>query len=239
MRYSEQQLKELLKVREEFIGIASHELKTPVTSMKAYAEIVKERLDQMGDVKDSELLIRLNTQIDRLTALINDLLDTTKISEGQLQLSVQPVELSQLLQETLEEVKRTTAHHFQINIEHLQPVMADHERIRQVISNLLSNAIKYSPKDTTITVAAANMENGVQVTIRDEGFGIPDEDQGKIFDRFYRVSSGNQDTYPGMGLGLYISAQIIQRHGGTIDVQSKLGKGSAFTFTLPYPNTTL
>ncbi|MBO9571352.1 MAG: PAS domain-containing protein [Chitinophagaceae bacterium] len=236
LRKSEQQLKNLLKIREDFIGIASHELKTPVTSMKVYAEIVRERLEQGGDEENRGLLVRLNAQIDRLTALINDLLDTTKISEGTLQLTLQQVNMNELLQETLEEIKRTTSHTFELKMEKLNPVMADRERIRQVVSNLLSNAIKYSPKETTIIVSAKNIDKGIRVSIIDKGPGISEEDQHKIFDRFYRVTANDMDTFPGMGLGLYISSQIIQRHNGTIEVESQKGKGSVFSFTLKSGN---
>lgn len=239
LRESEQQLKNLLKQRDEFIGVASHELKTPVTSMKIYAEITRERLEKIGSKDDIKLLTQLNIQIDRLTSLINDLLDTAKISEGQLQLSMQFINMNQFLQEILEEVGQTTSHHFELKIEKLHEIMADKERIRQVITNLLSNAIKYSPKHSTITVRALDLGNGIKISIRDQGRGIPEKDQPKIFDRFYRVSTNNFNTFPGMGLGLYISKQIMERHGGTLSVQSELGVGSEFTFTMPYSNGTI
>lgn len=239
LRESEQKLRLLVKQKDEFIGVASHELKTPVTSMKAYAEIVQERLAELGDERDSELLARLNAQIDRLTLLINDLLDTTKISEGQLKLTFEPLNINDLLEEKIGEIKRTTTHRFELQAAELPPVMADSERIGQVVTNLLANAVKFSPKETTITIESRDVGNGVRIRVRDEGCGISAADQHKIFDRFYRVTADNMDTFPGMGLGLYISAQIIHRHGGTIDVKSKLGEGSVFSFTLPYSNTSL
>jgi two-component system CheB/CheR fusion protein len=223
----------LLKQKDEFIGVASHELKTPVTSMKAYAEIVKERLDKAGNKQDSDLLSRLNSQIDRLTLLINDLLDTTRISEGQLNLTLEPLDMNELLTERVDEIKWTSNHKFNVFAEKLPPVTADHERIGQVLTNLLSNAVKYSPTNTTITVSGRVIETGIEISVKDEGFGIPAEDLNRIFDRFYRVTANNMDTFPGMGLGLYVSSQIIQRHGGSISVQSELGKGSVFSFTLP------
>lgn len=227
---SERQLKLLLKQRDEFIGVASHELKTPVTSMKTYAEIVQERLDEKGDVENSELLSRLNTQINRLTTLIGHLLDTTRISEGQLKLSLEEIDLN----ERVEEIQTTTPHHFIVQSGILPSVIADRERIGQVITNLLSNAIKYSPIETTITISTYPQLDGIRVDVRDEGYGIPEKDIGKVFQRFYRVTSNNMETFPGMGLGLYITAQIIQKHGGTVSVQSTEGKGSIFSFTIPY-----
>jgi len=236
LRRSEQQLKNLLKVREEFIGIASHELKTPITSMKAYAEIVLERLLNAGNEPDSELLTRLNTQIDRLTVLINGLLDTTSISEGQFKLTFQPTDLNELLVDKIEEIKRISNHRIDLDAEKLPKIIADGERIGQVITNFLSNAIKYSPKGTTIQVKAGRDKDNVSVSVQDQGYGISEEDQEKIFDRFYRVTINDFDTYPGMGLGLYISAQIIQKHQGSIDVKSTPGNGAVFSFTLPIKN---
>ncbi|RFM31846.1 ATP-binding protein [Chitinophaga silvisoli] len=233
LRESEQQLKRLLKLRDEFIGIASHELKTPVTSMKVYAEIVAERLEEIGNQDASNLLFRLNAQIDRLIMLINNLLDTTKISEGQLRLDLEEIDLNELLRDRVEEIKRTTNHVFELHTENLPCVIADRERIGQVITNLLSNAIKYSPKGTTIRIGSRKEEEGVRVSVQDEGLGIPEGDIDKIFERFFRVTAKNMDTYPGMGLGLYISRKIVEKHKGRIFVQSKEGEGTVFSFMLP------
>ncbi|HEV9036609.1 MAG TPA: ATP-binding protein [Puia sp.] len=230
----ELQLQLLVKQRDEFIGAASHELKTPVTSIKAYAQIVQRELKQEEATENSDLMTRLNAQVNRLSVLINDMLDTTKISEGKLQLTVRPLDVNELLKERVEEIQHTTAHRFDVRTSPLAPVMADRERIGQVITNLLSNAIKYSPDHTIVTIVTCDTAGGIRVSIRDEGYGIPESDQPKIFDRFFRVTSNNMDRIPGMGLGLYISAQIIYRHGGTIEVQSRPGKGSVFSFTLPY-----
>lgn len=136
--------------------------------------------------------------------------------------------------EKAEEIQRTTSHRFELNIQSAPPVFADRERIGQVISNLLSNAVKYSPEGTTITIASHPEHDRIKVSIKDEGYGIPESEFDKIFERFFRVAANNMDTFPGMGLGLYITAQIIQKHGGTISVQSKEGEGSVFSFWLPY-----
>lgn len=231
----EQQLRLLVKQRDEFIGAASHELKTPVTSIKAYAQIVQQELEEEeGSTIKVDLMTRLNAQVNRLATLINHMLDTTKISEGKLQLTIERLDLNGLLKERVEEIRHTSSHLFVLQPTRIPPVMADRERIGQVITNFLSNAIKYSPDKSAITVSCSALEDGVKVSVQDEGYGIPESDQPKVFDRFFRVTSNNMDRYPGMGLGLYISAQIIQRHGGTIEVQSRLGKGSVFSFTLPF-----
>lgn len=229
----EQQLQLLVKQRDEFIGAASHELKTPVTSIKAYAQIVQMELEEAGCTAKSDLMVRLNTQVNRLATLINHMLDTTKISEGKLQLRIEPLDINELLRERVEEIQHTSMHRFDLQLAPLPTVMADRERIGQVITNLLSNAIKYSPSETTVTVSSSATADGVRVSVRDEGYGIPEADRLKVFDRFFRVTTNNMDRYPGMGLGLYISAQIVHRHGGSIDVQSRVGEGSVFSITLP------
>lgn len=233
LRKNEQQLKNLLKVREDFISIASHELKTPITSMKVYAEIVKENIEKSGNKHESEILTRLNEQIDRLTVLINTLLDTTRVSQGQLKLMPELLDINKILAEKIDEIKSTGRHKFELETEQLPMVYADPERIGQVITNLLSNAVKYSPFETTIIVRSWVENDNIKVSVQDKGFGISEEEQPKIFDKFYRVRTDNLDTFPGMGLGLYISSQIIKRHHGTIAVKSKLGEGSIFSFTLP------
>jgi len=234
LQESETQLKQLLKIRDEFIGIASHELKTPVTSIKAYAQLVQEGLRENNDTGNHELLVRLNAQINRLVTLINHLLDTTRISEGQLKLRLEKFDINDLLKEGIDEIKRTSNHMFELQAEDLPDIHADRERIGQVITNLLTNAIKYSPRDTKVTVSSRPKKGGIKVSVKDEGYGISQADQEKLFDRFFRVTANNMDSYPGMGLGLYITAQIIQKHNGTIGVQSAEGQGSVFSFTLPY-----
>jgi two-component system CheB/CheR fusion protein len=231
---TEQKLLE--KQKEDFIGIASHELKTPVTSIKAYAELVQEQLTETGDTLNGDLMNRLSGQIEKLSDLISDLLDTTKISEGQLRLTLRPTDVSALLAEKLDDMKRIADQTFLLNMDTLHPVVADSDRIGQVVTNLLANAVKYSPRNSTITVTAHNEAEGIRVSVRDEGYGISEPDQRKIFDQFYRVTTNNMDTFPGTGLGLYVSRQIIERHGGKITVDSHLGEGSVFSFTIPYNN---
>lgn len=233
LQSSEQQLKVLLRQKDDFIGVASHELKTPVTSMKVYAEIVQEKLSENGNTEDAELLGRLNTQIDRLTHLINDLLDTTKISEGRMSFTFAPMNMNDVVRERVEEMSRVTNHHLDLQLQELPDINADQERIGQVVTNLLSNAIKYSPEKSGIVISTERVQEGIRVSVKDMGLGIPAEEQHKIFERFYRVTTSNLDTYPGVGLGLYISAQIINRHQGSIAVQSEEGHGSTFSFILP------
>jgi signal transduction histidine kinase len=220
--------------KDEFIGIASHELKTPVTSIKAFSEILQEKFENAGDSESAELMKKLNRQVDRLTDLISDLLDTTKIAEGRLQLNFEPTDLNELIRSTVEEMQRTThKHKIAVELGKVPVIDADKERLSQVMINLLNNAVKYSPQGGDITVISETNRDHVRVTVSDRGIGISPESQSKIFERFYRISTPPLHTYPGMGLGLYISAGIVQRHGGRIKVESREGKGSSFSFTLP------
>jgi|GEM_PF-867162 len=233
LQKSERQLKELVKLKDEFIGIASHELKTPVTSMTLYAEMALEILSTKGLSSESKMLERLLKQLDRLTTLIYNLLDTTRVVGGQLVLSLAPVDLNQLLQERVDELAGTPNHQLEFIKEELPLIEADQERIGQVITNLLTNAIKYSPEQTKIKIVTQKENDFVWVHVTDHGYGISDGDQQQIFSQYFRVSSENISAQQGIGLGLYIAAQIVQRHGGVIEVKSELGKGSTFSFSLP------
>jgi signal transduction histidine kinase len=235
---AEREKEVLLKHREEFIGIASHELKTPVTSIKTYAEILQENLQENGDTTNALLMVKLNRQINRLANLIVDLLDTTRIAEGGLIYRKKGFNLNVLITECTEEMQRVAGRRqIVLHLGTLESITADRERIAQVLTNLLSNAIKYSANGTEINVSSEQNEKEVTVRVADAGIGIPQEYQDKIFDRFYRVGGQSMSTYPGMGLGLYISAEIIKNHGGSITVNSKEGEGSVFQFTLPAANS--
>ena len=226
--------KKMEQHKEGFLSIASHELKTPVTSLKAYTEILLELFEESEEKDHAELIKSMNGQVDRLTGLINNLLDTTKISEGQLPLHMQQFNLNDLVEERVTDMQRISRIH-QLVVQPCHPVsvMADRERIGQVFTNLISNAIKYSPKGGEVSIGCEVREESLLVNVRDAGIGISQEVQSKVFERFFRVSEVRVQTYPGMGLGLYITAGIVQRHGGDIWVESEVGKGSTFYFTLP------
>jgi signal transduction histidine kinase len=227
---------QLLIQKDEFISIASHELKTPLTSIKIYGETLQERFEQSADSESAGVMEKMNTQINRLTQLINDLLDTSKIVEGKMLLDIEQVDLNELITERIEDLQQITQKHKLILMTTaLEPVSADRKRIGQVITNLISNAIKYSPNEGEIIITSELAGDTVRVSIRDHGIGIPVNMIDKVFDRFFRADNTVQ-TYPGMGLGLYISAGIIRRHNGTIAAESEEGQGSLFSFTLPLVN---
>jgi two-component system CheB/CheR fusion protein len=229
--------KQLEQQKDEFMAIASHELKTPVTSIKVFAEVLREKFQQQKDAQSAELMLKMIEQVDRLNALVRDLLDTTKIAEGKLQLSVESFDLNALIKERVEELQRiSTRHQLIFRPGKLAKITADRERIGQVLTNIIFNAIKYSPEGGDIFITSEPIQQGVQVAVKDQGIGIPSAIIGNVFNRFFRTKNQKVQSYPGMGLGLYISAGIIERHGGTISVASKEGEGSEFRFTLLYNN---
>jgi len=228
------ELKALQQQKEDFIGIASHELKTPVTSLRVYTEMLQEKFEAAGNREYAGFMVKMNVQVDRLTDLIRDLLDTTRITDGQLPLNLGPFDLNDLINERVEEIQRLSARHqLQFNPDGAGVITADRERISQVLTNLLSNAVKYSPQGGNVVISTGSTPDAVTVTVADSGIGIPEQAQAHIFDRFYRVHSAQTQTYPGLGLGLYISSEIVRRHGGKIGVASREGAGATFRFSIP------
>lgn len=233
LKQSEQRLMQLLKQKDDFISIASHELRTPVTSIKAYTQLTQANLEKAGDKRNADLLSRLNGQINRLINLINQLLDSTRIQEGKLELNITEMNILDLLVERIEEIQPTTTSNLILKHGDVPLIMADRERIGQVINNLLSNAIKYSAPGSQIIAGAEAVDNGVRVSVQDQGEGISEKDQRKVFDRFYRNTDSNRYQASGMGLGLFISSEIVERHGGSFNLESTKGKGSVFSFVIP------
>lgn len=223
----------LLRKREDFMSIASHELKTPLTGIKSLIQILqrKSRTDQLP--KYEELLSKANHQVDKLTLLINDLLDVTRIDAGKLYLNITWFNLKDVLEECIYMMQAGSSTH-QIELLGSADIMiqGDQNRLEQVICNILSNAIKYSEPGTPIQIHVAVNSGWVMITFRDEGIGIPEDKISKIFNRFYRIDEANL-LKSGLGLGLYISNKIVQQHGGHIKLSSKLGEGTEFAVHLP------
>lgn len=220
--------------KDEFIGVASHELKTPVTSIKAYTQILLKRFGQKKDLSSLQLLSKMDSQVNRLTTLIHDLLDVTKIESGHLPLNKQEFNYDELVQEIVDEMQDVSAKH-QIVIEGKtgQIVYADRDRVGQVLVNLISNAVKYSPGADKVIIRNSNGGSFVKTGVQDFGIGIPADKTDKVFQRFFRVGGAKNNTYPGLGLGLYITSEIIKRLNGKIWVESEIENGSTFYFQLP------
>lgn len=225
--------KKLEQRKDDFIALASHELKTPITSLKTYTQALRRRFENTGEADAVRLVSRMETQINRLVEVVQDLLDVAKIQEGQLPLSVSPFVMDDLVRELVGEMQPITAHELWIEADAGDVILADRERIRQVLINLIFNAVTYSPKTEPILVRTWRDAEGAHVSVVDHGIGIPLSEQTRIFDRFYQIDSSSGKTYPGLGLGLFISAEIMKRHRGTLSVESEVGKGSTFTLTLP------
>ncbi|HZY39430.1 MAG TPA: PAS domain-containing sensor histidine kinase [Mucilaginibacter sp.] len=224
----------LLKKKDDFLAIASHELKTPITSMKASLQVLDKIISgKYNAEKSSSFIAMANKQVDKLMAIVTDLLDVSKIQSGKMLLS----NVSYVFNESLRECVAETMLHepsHQILIDETEPVTitADKLRIEQVIVNLLSNAIKYSQPGSPVIVKIEKNDTEIKCSVSDLGIGIPADQQPFIFDRFYRVDNSSA-SFPGLGLGLYISSEIVKKHKGKIGLLSEPGKGSTFWFTLP------
>jgi len=226
-----ERLQEISHYKDEFMAMASHELKTPLTVIKANLQILEHK---MQDDTKVDFVNKTLSQVNKLTNLIADLLDVSKIQTGALELNRSNFELIPFLEEVIEDIQQTSPEHKIIfnAAEKNIVARADRDRLEQVVINLLTNAIKYSPGAKEVMVDVYTKDNNIVVAIRDKGIGIPQDDMDKVFTRFFRVR-GLASTFSGSGIGLYISSEIIKRHGGKMWVESEIDKGSAFYFTVP------
>ncbi len=227
-------LREQDQQKDYFIKMASHELKTPITSIKGYVQLLQSMYKDNENTFLTGSLDKLGNQINKLTNLIGELLDLSKIKSGHLELQKQEFCMNQLIEDVITEIKYINPDH-KITFSRFNSagVFADKIRIAQVLTNFLTNAIKYAPDSLEIWIESNVNDNHVFVSVEDRGIGISKADHKKIFERFYRVEGKNEKTFPGFGIGLFIAAEIIQRHGGTIGVRNAIPKGSIFYFSLP------
>lgn len=231
--------KHMEKQKDNFFSVASHELKTPVTTIKAYGQLAAELLEKKNDNDTLDIIKRMGAQINRLTGLIGSLLDFTKLRNGQLVYDEVPFDFNELVQETVDDMQKTShTHAIKNNPAPAAIVFGDRDKLSQVLTNLISNAIKYSPESDHIIINTRTDGNGIELSVRDFGIGISAENLHNVFKQFYRVSGENQSTFPGMGIGLYICSEVITRHGGKIWVDSEIGKGSIFYAWIPADHRT-
>lgn len=219
--------------KNDFIAIVSHELKTPLTSLSAYIQILIPPAIKTGNTFTASFLDKASNQIKRMTALINGFLNVSRLESGKIHLNRYVFEMDVLIQQIIDEVLTTDSHKVVFSPECSVSVNADREKIGQVINNILSNAIKYSPRNKTIMIHCTKTSGNVQVNIKDEGPGIKPADQERLFDRYFRVEREDMEMISGFGLGLYLASEIIQRHGGKIWIESEPGRGSTFCFSIP------
>jgi len=225
--------KQAMDKKDEFIGIASHELKTPLTSLKGYVQLMSfyKKEEVPGVIK--QYIAKANTAVNKLQHLINDLLDVSKIQAGRLEYRMADINLADTVNIGIESaIQMYPDYIITQNVEPYLPVCGNPERLEQVLNNLLSNAAKYSKTGSKITVEGKVVNGLVVISVTDQGIGLSVEQKEKIFERFYRVEDRTFSA-SGLGMGLYISTEIIKHHQGDINVQSELGKGSTFYFTLP------
>ncbi len=220
------------KEKDDFISIASHELKTPLTSAKAFVQLIEHSLKQKND---GDLLYaeKASASIDRLNSLISELLDVNKIQQGKLGLKISSFKFSKMIDRAIEDVQMTLPSHTIMQESKVEEkISGDEERMHQVMINLLTNAIKYSPKADKIFVKSVLAKGEIKVSVRDTGIGIDKKNLNKIFDRYYR-EEGRAMHFQGLGIGLSISKEIVKRHHGKIWAESEPGKGTTFYFTIP------
>lgn len=220
--------------KDDFIGTVSHELKNPLTSIQIFSELLKNHLNRANDKKGTIFLEKLEQQVKKLNELMASFTNVYKIQTGQLKLKKDLFNVSDLVGEVVSDFQYSGAAYEIVNkVDSKGEVFADKKRIRQVLVNLISNAIKYSPDVKKVVLISEDEKERVVICIRDFGRGVPEREQQMIFSRFYRSKSDEKDRVSGLGLGLYISAQIVKQHKGGIWVKSVPGKGSSFYFSLP------
>lgn len=232
-------LEDANRVKDRFMSIASHELKTPITTIRGQAQLTLRRLakqkelsPELSEVQTS--LEKINEQTSRLTSLIDDLLDMSSIRAGKIELRKKKYDLRTLTEGVVDDLRLMTGRHISLQSpETPVNVNVDVDRFSQVIVNLVNNAVKYSPDSKPVEVSISQQEKAAQLQVRDRGKGIAKDQQDRIFDTFYRTPDAESSSKRGLGLGLSISKEIVERHGGRIWVESTPGKGSAFFVELP------
>ncbi|HZR10196.1 MAG TPA: ATP-binding protein [Myxococcales bacterium] len=232
--------RELDRQRADFLTVAAHELRTPLTPLSMYLQSIERRLSR-GQTVGNELVMKARRQVERLGKLVEDLLDISRLESRRLLLGATDVELNDLLDDVVADFRAQTRNHDIVFHRTASPVLVqgDRERLEQVMVNLLQNAIKYTPHGGQILVTLERLEKEARVAVQDPGIGIPADEQPRLFQRFFRAANATTRNYSGLGIGLYVSHEIVQRHGGRFAVRSEVDEGSTFTFWLPLSARTL
>lgn len=221
--------------KNDFIAIISHELNTPLTAVRSYVQLALARSVEGHDIFTENMLRRAEKQTSKMTAMIRDFLSLSRLEESRMTLNYSNFSLPQLVEEVVNEVTVMSPAHvlnYKCSLDAI--VNADRDKLSLVVTNLLSNAIKYSPEGTTVQVRCETTNELATITVSDMGVGISKADQVRLFERFYRVDEDHHQNVSGFGIGLYLVAEILKLHGSKIHVQSDVGKGSIFSFSLPY-----
>ncbi|HEY7294779.1 MAG TPA: ATP-binding protein [Dehalococcoidia bacterium] len=225
-------LRDMDRLRDEFLSIAGHELRTPLTSIRGLSQLLERRFTTLEPERIAASLASITEQTEQMASLVDDLLDVSRIRTGRLSLTMMPCDLSALLRTAVDRTAPQREGEIRLHIPESLPAEGDPGRLLQVFTNLIDNAAKYSDPRSPIDVTALRQDGRATIAVRDRGIGIPPEALERLFERFYRAENASQYT-GGLGLGLYICREIVERHGGTIAVSSAAGEGSLFTVTLP------
>lgn len=233
-----EQLDELDRLKAEFVSIASHELKTPLNVIKGYVSLLLDHIYGPVSAKQQEVLGAVSSQADRLGRLIQQLLDISRFEAGGGRLELRPVELETFfadLRTSFDALAQQNSIRFEVALDPGLPktILADPDRLNEVVGNLLSNAFKFTPREGRICLTGTPVDNGIQVEVTDTGVGIPDDQLPRIFEKFYQVENEAQPKSVGSGLGLAIVREIVEGHGGTITAESRMGHGTTFRVVLP------
>lgn len=245
LRHAVARLQELDQLKSQFLSIASHELRTPITAVSGFAQLalrgLREHLTPSSEETWGRELERLTRQLTiihdqsaKLGRLVRELLDVSRIQAGRLEFQIAPVDLAEVARTVTEQVQMMSPdHRFHVDAEGPAAVMGDRDHLEQAVANLLDNAIKYSAEGGSVRVRVRREDDEVRCTIEDEGIGISPEQIGRIFDIFYRTTEAEARRTAGLGLGLFITRGIVERHGGRIWTESEVGKGTRVHFALP------
>jgi signal transduction histidine kinase len=229
------QLEAANRHKSEFLANMSHELRTPLNAIIGFADVLGQRMFGELNERQAEYTQDIRTSGQHLLTLINDILDLSKVEAGKMELSLADFSLASALSNGVTMVRERAANHgigIELNSDSVDVISADERKVKQIIFNLLSNAVKFTPDGGTITVTSGQENGHVRVSIRDTGRGIAPEDRERIFEEF-RQARGSSDGSEGTGLGLSLTKALVELHHGRISVESEVGRGSTFTFTLP------
>lgn len=235
-------VQQLIRERQEaeqlqsvFLSVISHELQSPISIIKGYADILAEDVHRLNPAQIREKLLVIREEADRLSKMVGKLLHASRIQAGGMRLRLEPVDLRRLIKKVVHKMSGLSDKHtLVVDVpRHLPSVLADYEQVQEVLLNLLDNALKYSPLGGTVTISARQEGNEIVVSVSDQGIGIPEQDRERLFQRFARLDSRFVRQVKGAGLGLYICKAIVEAHGGRIWAEAVDGGGSRFSFSLP------
>jgi len=231
-------VEDLSRLKDEFLSIASHELRTPVTSIKGYTQLAKTLIRENDLATSEEYLDIALDQIERMSRLILELLDVSRIETGRLEIRREPIRWPDFVRDLVHRHHTAVSNRkFNVDVNGAQSMVSgDRDRLEQVLGNLIENAVKYSPDGSDISVHVEDRGDQVVTSVCDRGIGIPSDELSQVFERFHRGRQVSSTNYGGLGLGLYITKQIVERHGGAIWVESREGSGTTFSFSLPANN---